>query len=292
MKRIVFSLCLAVLTLSTSCADTYHDALLTYMQKGNAVDKQQYEQMLQPMVAQLFPNDVEGASAAFSEYASSQMINDLTALYEPAFRKHVSEQELHELIATFSDPQFAEIQQKTTNLVQNFNQSEEYQQFAAQLEMAIGDIMAGKKAANMPVPASISMDYIDTFNRYYQVSGTEEIIAQTFASMTTMLEQMLQSSTSNAKQITGDIMSYIQANMKTVLVSIFVKTITQQDLQLLISNTDSDAYRHSIDAVKEVVVNPMQLAVQLIDKMADWMSAHHPQYAAPLKETAKAMKGL
>ena len=87
-------------------------------------------------------------------------------------------------------------------------------------------------------------------------------------------------------------MNYIQANMKTVLVSIFVKTITQQDLQLLISNTDSDAYRHSIDAVKEVVVNPMQLAVQLIDKMADWMSAHHPQYAAPLKETAKAMKGL
>jgi len=292
MKRILFSLCVAVLTLSTCRADSYHETLLAYMQKGNAVDKQQYEQMLQPMITSLFPDDAEGATAAFTEYASTQMMEDIAGLYEPAFRKHVSEAELQQLIAIYSDPKFADIQQKSTALVQNFSQSEEYRQFAAVLEQAVGKIMEGKQAENIPVPASIPGEYIDIFNRYYQVSGTEEIIAQAFASMTTMLEQMLQSTTPNAKQITGNLMSYIQANMKTVLMSIFVKTITQQDLQLLIDNTDSEAYRHSINAVIEVAGNPMQLGIDLMDKMADWMSAHHPKYAPSLKQMVKSMKGL
>ena len=293
MKRILFSLCVAAIGLSSVSADTYNDALLSYMKYGNAVDQQQYEKMLQPIVLQLFPNDVEGATAAFSDYASTRMMADLVELYEPAFRKHVSEEELQQLIATYSDPRFSEIQKRSASLVQNFSQSGEYQQFADLLAGAIGDIMLGKQPQNMPVPDSISPDYLALFNRYYVASGTNKIIEQTFSAMTGMMENaMKKNNVQNAQTIIQNIVAYIQLNMPTVLAALFSKALSADDLQMLINSTDSEAYKHSIDAVAEVVSNPMQLGIDLIDKMSDWMSVHHPTYAAPLQETVKAMKKM
>ena len=154
MKKffLLIAFCFGALSMS---ADSYRDLLTQYMQVGNLVDKGTYSEMLKPLATSAFPNDAQKGMDIVGQYASSQMITDIIDLFEPAFRNHVSESELQQLVTIMQDPRMQEIQAKSVELASNFNQSPDFQAFMQQYQAAMMQIMQGQKPQEIPTPAGV-----------------------------------------------------------------------------------------------------------------------------------------
>ena len=291
MKRI-FTLALMALTLGMGMfADTYRDKLNEYLAAGNVVDKEQYAQMLQPIAQQAFPDDPQQAATFLAEYASSQMLSDVADLFLPAFRKHVSEEELQELINLYADPRLSAIQAKSMTLVNTLTESESFKTFTNSYQQAMMQIIQGQKPQDMVLPANIDQEYAKTFMEYYTASGTDEVLMVSFTSMSGMIKDALQKQgISNADQIVSELISYTQRNLPTAVIPCFYGTLSQEDLQTLIPMTKSPAYEHAMNAVTEAVSNPLQLGVNFMSKMADWLDANYPQSSKQFRKTVNAAK--
>jgi hypothetical protein len=274
-------------------ADNYRDALKSYLQKGNVIDESQYKQMFMPLAQSLYPNEADKVAGIFGEYLSTKLVDDLVDIYMPSFTKHVTEAELAELTEIFSNPRYADITKRSSSVVTNMQQSPEYQKFMGEYQQAMMDIMQGKTPKNIAVPANISEEYIKEFNQYYKGANIDGVVSASFKSMSGMLVNMLkQQGISNAEEIVDKLIVYTDKNMPSVMVAIFHNTLTLQDIQDLSSLTKNTAYQHALQAVAEISSNPMQLGATVISKMADWMQVTHPQYAEPLKKTAKQLQSL
>lgn len=291
MKRFISSLFLAVSLCLPGFADSYRETLSMYLQSSNVADKEQYQQMLQSLGNNLFPESPEQGDAILAEYITTQMPEDMTDMFLPAFRKHVSEEELNELVATLSDPRYSEILQRTTTILNNVNQSVEFQEFVNQYQVALMQILQGQSPANIPVPASISKDYQQTFMQYYYASRADDILMSSFRSMTSMLTDALRKQGyEHPEQTMEELIQYTQRNIPIVLLSSFYKVLTIQDLQTLTQLTETPAYRHAMDAAAEVVSDPLQLGLALLTKMSDWMYLHFPQYSDSVQKLIDQLK--
>ena len=289
MKRLISSVVLAVMLCLPMLADSYHDALVQYMNGSGVVDMSQYTQMLQPMTAQMFPDDPQAAQA-FTEYMTTQIMTDITEIYEPAFRRHVSLQELQELAALYADPKYAGLQQRSMQIVSNMQQTSEYQLFVSQFSEAIQNIMQDKPARNVQIADEVSKEYADAFYQFYRQSGIDEILMRAYRSIFDNLgEQLRQSGISNPQTKVDEIIRYTTQNMPKVLLALFQNALTIDDLHLLTELTGKPAYKHSMEAVAEMASDPMALGIALIRKMAEWMEVHYPKYAAPLNQTLQVL---
>lgn len=286
MKRILSTLLLAAVMCLPTFADSYREALSKYLQTGGMVDAQQYKQLLQPIAESVFPDNIEQGNAILAEYASTQMTEDVTDMFLPAFRNHVSELELNELVATLSDPRFAEIQQRAMAILNDANQSAEFQEFVNQYQMALMLIIQGEKPTDIPVSASIPQNYQKAFMQYYHASKADDIMMSSFRSMTAMLTEALRKEGfEHPEQTVEELIQYTQRNLPNVLVSSFYNVLSIKDLQTLTQVAGTPSYQHAMDAVTEVATDPMQLGIALLTKMADWMYLHFPQYAVPFQQT-------
>lgn len=294
MKRL-FTIAFVALAASLQInADSYHDALAKYIRMGDMIDANQYEQMMNPLVAQLYPNDAAQASAAFSDYISSQMMSDITDLYEPAFRGRVSEADLEELITLYSDPRFADMSKRAMGVVTSFSTTQEYAAFQQQFQAAFLALAKGK---NLPADVSISEDipaeYVDAFMSYYNDTKIDDVLMSSFRSMQGMLSlAMRKDGVAEPEKKIDALLEYVSRNMPKVLISIFYKTFTVEDLRLCSTVTATPAYHRAREATTEVAGNPIEMSISLFGKIADWMDGHHPQYAAPLRNLINDMKQL
>lgn len=287
MKKffLLIAFCFGALSMS---ADSYRDLLTQYMQVGNLVDKGTYSEMLKPLATSAFPNDAQKGMDIVGQYASSQMITDIIDLFEPAFRNHVSESELQQLVTIMQDPRMQEIQAKSVELASNFNQSPDYQAFMQQYQAAMMQIMQGQKPQEIPTPAGVDKEYEELFNTYYTNSRAGEVAMGAFRSMSGMITNALkQQGVANADEIVKNLIQYTERNMSKVLMSHFSKSFTIEDLQTLNRLTSLPAYTHAMDAVVEVSSNPMKLGFDMMDKMADWMNSDYPNEAEALKRSIK-----
>ena len=286
MKRILSTLLLAAVMCLPTFADSYREALSKYLQTGGMVDAKQYKQMLQPIAENIFPDNIEQGNAILAEYASTQMTEDVTDMFLPAFRNHVSELELNELVATLSDPRFAEIQQRAMAILNDANQSAEFQEFVNQYQMALMLIIQGEKPTDIPVDASIPQNYRQTFMQYYHASKADDIMMSSFRSMTAMLTEALRKEGfEHPEQTVEELIQYTQRNLPNVLISSYYNVLSIKDLQTLTQVAGTPSYQHAMDAVTEVATDPMQLGIALLTKMTDWMYLHFPQYAVPFQQT-------
>ena len=289
MKRSFFII-LAIAVLLPLHADSYRDALSRYLKNGETTaSMQQYEQQLNNLLQQAFPEKTDQVMQVLSRYASSQMMDDLTDIYEPAFRKHVSEEELQQLADIYSNPRFKDLQGKMQNALVGLEQSAEYKDFAESISTAISDIVNGFKPKAIKAKG-VTKEYEETFKNYYKASKTGEIINRTFAGIAgPMTMQLRASGVANAEQVVAKLMNYISENIPTVLMQIFHKDVSLSDLQMLIDASYSPAYQHSMDAVAETVANPIVLGAQLISKMSAWVDINAPDYSKSFKSIAKGV---
>ena len=286
MKRLISSVVLAVMLCLPMLADSYHDALVQYMSGSDAVDMSKYSHMLQPMAEKVFPGDKK-AARAFTEYMTTQMILDIVDIYEPSFRKYVSQEELNELINLYSDPKYATLNKRWEQVVSDSQHSTEYQVFVLQLSQGIQEILQDKPAQDLQMADDVSKEYSDVFYQYFSLSGIDEMLRNVYRSVLSDMIQQYDVSNPQAKM--DEVLDYAIRNVPKVLLSMCQNVLTIDDLRLLITLSENPAYRHSQQAIAEGTSNVMAMAVTLIRKMAEWMEVHYPKYAAPLNQTLQVL---
>lgn len=295
MKRFYSLMLLAAVICLPMRADAYRDALKNYLQTSSTVNTEQYIQSFRPLAQSLFPGNVAQGEKIFAEYFEEQLIDDITDLYLPAYRRHVTQADLQELTNILSDPRYGRIQEHAMKIVNSLNQTEEYQQFMTKFQEAATAIVLGDKPQDIKASVSVSGEYARAFNQYYEKSGTKQIVMSSFQSIMDVMENVLISqgtSAGEAKRISREVLRYSERNLPAMLMSLFNKDLTLRDLQDLMQLTDTDAYRHTVEASVEMTSDTMQMGVDILNKMADWMDKRYPQQAAKLRKELESLRSV
>ena len=287
MKRFLSLVCVAIMA-TTMWADAYRDALENYLQFNSNEQKE----VLNAISAQLVADSSSRSAKALAEYMSTQMVTDLADIYEPSFRKYVSIEELQQLKQFYSDPRFAEIAKRSADVISNMAQSGEYMAFLNQFQTAVAAMVAGQGLPqDLPIPEAISESYVLAFKRYYQQARIDEATMASFLNMAPMLTSSLSSAgVTNADEMVANLIAYTQRNMPTVIMTLMIKTVTLDDLQLLNIVTSTPAYQHVTDASIEVAANPMVLVKTLIGKIVSWMETHYPDAVGQFQQIQQALE--
>ena len=291
MKRLFSLLALAAMMCLPMQADSYRDLMSKYLSINDLNNNAQFEQVIDNVAATAFPNDQQAAEC-FSAYLSRQLTADMVEIYEPFFRRHVTEAELKELVDLYNDPKFADIQARAMGIVKNLDKSQEYMTFVGQYSEAIEKIMKDEKPREIQIADEVSREYADAFYAYYRGSGIDEVQMSAFQGIFQNLETQLSSVIANPQAVVKELNAYTSRNMPKILMAIYNKTLTLEDLRLLTSATDLPAYKHTMTAVAESASDPLALGLEVFRGMARWAEQQCPEYAAPLKEMIKTVEGM
>ena len=291
MKRLFSLLALAAMMCLPMQADSYRDLMSKYLSINDLSNNAQFEQVIDNVATTAFPNDQQAAEC-FSAYLSRQLTADMVEIYEPFFRRHVTEAELKELVNLYNDPKFADIQARAMGIVKNLDKSQEYMTFVGQYSEAIEKIMKDEKPREIQIADEVSREYADAFYAYYRGSGIDEVLMSAFQGIFQNLETQLSSVIANPQAVVKELNAYTSRNMPKILMAIYNKTLTLEDLRLLTSATDLPAYKHTMTAVAEAASDPLALGLAVYRGIARWADRNCPEYAAPLKEMIKMVESM
>lgn len=291
MKRLFSLLALAAMMCLPMQADSYRDLMSKYLSINDLSNNAQFEQVIDNVATTAFPNDQQAAEC-FSAYLSRQLTADMVEIYEPFFRRHVTEAELKELVNLYNDPKFADIQARAMGIVKNLDKSQEYMTFVGQYSEAIEKIMKDEKPREIQIADEVSREYADAFYAYYRGSGIDEVLMSAFQGIFQNLETQLSSVIANPQAVVKELNAYTSRNMPKILMAIYNKTLTLEDLRLLTSATDLPAYKHTMTAVAESASDPLALGLAVYRGIARWADRNCPEYAAPLKEMIKMVESM
>lgn len=291
MKRLFSLLALAAMMCLPMQADSYRDLMSKYLSINDLSNNAQFEQVIDNVAATAFPNDQQAAEC-FSAYLSRQLTADMVEIYEPFFRRHVTETELKELVNLYNDPKFADIQTRAMGIVKNLDKSQEYMTFVGQYSEAIEKIMKDEKPREIQIADEVSREYADAFYAYYRGSGIDEVLMSAFQGIFQNLETQLSSVIANPQAVVKELNAYTSRNMPKILMAIYNKTLTLEDLRLLTSATDLPAYKYTMTAVAEAASDPLALGLAVYRGIARWADRNCPEYAAPLKEMIKMVESM
>lgn len=273
-------------------ADAYRDALMNYVNRSQD-DLNRIPQALGSFLQVAFPGDSAKAVQIMTEYVSTQAAEDLADIYEPAFRKYVSLDDLNELENLYSDPHYHGMMQRSAKVLSEVKQSPEYAQFITYFSTAMRKIALGNKPEPLPVNASISEEYRQLFHTYYVESQIGEAMNGAFKPILGMLEQsLIENGSKNAETMVATVASYISDNMETLYLNIFSKTFTQDDLHLLIEASASPAQKHTMEATMETVSDPFGFSASLLTKMSAWLQVHYPAYVESFNRVLEELKRM
>lgn len=292
MKRFFSVLLFVSISTSLVWADAYREALVTYVY-GTQDNIEQVQQSLGIAMQKVFPDNPDKAAQILAEYFSTQGAEDLADIYEPSFRKYVTQDDLNEIIKVYSDPRYVELSQRSTQMMAQLSQSPEFAQFAQQLSAAMQSIVTGVKPEELPVSASVTANYKQLFHRFYEEAQIGETMTETYKSVVEMIESTLANNgVKNAKEIGASVLSYISTNAETLFLNMYSKVFTTDDLNLLIEAAAMPAQKKVTKATQEVVADPFKFASDIITKMSSWLQAHYPAYAEPFKKSLQEIQKL
>ena len=290
-RRIIIFAAAMMLVIMPTYADAYRDALWRYLQNGASMSPQQFQGQLRSVVEKNYPNNQDKALKVLTLYGTTQLQEDLLDIYEPAFRKHVSQQELDLLNEVATYPDYDQLVNRIADALTNFQNSPEYAEFAEMLTVAVDDIANGRKPKDVTIPASIPEDYIAAFRTFYTESKSDQIVTSSFSSARQTLSDLFRSANlPDVESLVNRIMDYMAVNMFAVMTRVFYNVATKDDLLFLTTLAQSPAQQHAKDAEIEILAyNQVLVASKLINKMCTWMDKHAPELAAPFHNVAKAV---
>lgn len=294
MKRVILILAGVLMALMPMRADSYREMLKQYLTYSGDVNSEQMAEQLSQSIVTMLP-DAEKAdfTKAMNEYATQQMWDDMTDIFLPSFKNHVSEADLRAAIKQYDDERFVRLKAKSMELVSNLEKDPNYQQFMGSFQNALMAIMSGQTAQDVAVPASIDATYTQAFARFYRKTGLSDMMSSTYSSYIDMIAKSLASeNVPNAQEIAGSISSYMTRNMETLMLTIFHSAYTTDDMNYMAEMMDTEYGHHCMSAVKELTSNPMALATELIGKMQTWMNNRYPKYGDKLTEILKLFKSM
>ena len=276
MKRSIIILFTAMMPLLSLFADSYHDNFAVFMDSTDAINAKAFAPMFAMQAERRFPDQPQKTDSVVNEYIESQLTSDAIDFFEPFYRKHVSEQELTELITMASDPRHTQLTPKSKEIMRTWNQSALYLGFKNQLEKAVNDIKSNKVPTDLQMPENVSPEYVEVFNRFFEASGISDMVAKMQISALQMLTiQLYLSQEEHADELAERLSDFYQRNTRTVLVSLYSQSFSLDDLAFMTQEVQSDAFQHSSEAYKEAA-GSWGVGIRLSKYFLKWLYANYP----------------
>ena len=276
MKRSIIILFTAMMPLLSLLADSYHDTFAVFMDSTDAINTKSFAPVFAMQAEHRFPGQPQKIDSVVNEYIESQLTSDAIDFFEPFYRKHVSEQELTELITMASDPRHTQLTQKSKEIMRTWNQSALYLGFKNQLEKAVNDIKSNKVPTDLQMPENVSPEYVETFNRFYEASGISDMVAKMQISALQILEiQLYIRGEEHADELAERLSDFYQRNTRTVLVSLYSQSFSLDDLAFMTQEVQADAFQHSSEAYKEAA-GSWGVGIRLSKYFLKWLYANYP----------------
>ena len=274
MKRSIIILFTAMMPLLSLFADSYHDTFVVYMNSTDAINPESFAPAFAMQAFLRFPDQPQKTDSVVNEYIESQLTSDAIDFFEPFYRKHVSEQELTELITMASDSRHVQLTQKSKEIMRTWNQSALYLGFKNQMKKAVEDIKNNRTPADLPMPENVSSEYVEAFNRFFEASDIMDAKMK-ISALQMLTTQLTMSGVENTLGIVESLTGFYQRNFRTVLLSLYSQSFTLDDLTFMTQEVQSNAYQHSYEAMKEAA-GSWGLGVGLSKYFLKWLYANYP----------------
>ena len=274
MKRSLILLFTAMMPLLSLFADSYHDTFVVYMNSTDAINPESFAPAFAMQAFLRFPDQPQKTDSVVNEYIESQLTSDAIDFFEPFYRKHVSEQELTELITMASDSRHVQLTQKSKEIMRTWNQSALYLGFKNQMKKAVEDIKNNRTPADLPMPENVSSEYVEAFNRFFEASDIMDAKMK-ISALQMLTTQLTMSGVENTLGIVESLTGFYQRNFRTVLLSLYSQSFTLDDLTFMTQEVQSNAYQHSYEAMKEAA-GSWGLGVGLSKYFLKWLYANYP----------------
>lgn len=294
MKRILVMVMVVLVALTGLRAESYRDLLKAYLNYSGELNEMNMQEQLADALTRVVPaENATEVAGVVSEYATTQMVEDLVDVMQPYFEKHVSDADLKEMIKTYQDERYQQLHKQAQQLLGNLQNDKEYLRFMEKFQQDMGDIVQGNAVEDLKVPASINEAYQKAFKQYYVQSGVGEILDNSFNAVTGMVRQeLVNQGIPDAEKRAEETGAYLIRNMEKLTMVIFSRVYSADDLNYMTQMADTEAGRHCMKAAKDMTGNPFALIGSMMQKMSTWLDAHHPEYGEKMQQVLQILKGF
>ena len=246
MKKIIFTIMLAVSASLTASAQTFNEF---------------FDEVVSNNVSTSFISKFMDQTAMFGKdenakrYFKEQMLSDIKDIIRPYYESTMSTDDIKEMYEAYKRP---EIKEANEHILASMSSSLN-EDLTKELAGKAMSLVMGGKMEDIELKQGISNKYAKLCKEFCEASGTN-----------TMLDAVYQSMPIDNKAMLNTIMDYIKSNIPTILANKFYGNVTTDDLKALQKLSKTSAYKHFNEGTTKFMSNLGPFAKELIERMDAW----------------------
>lgn len=195
-----------------------------------------------------------------NKYMQEQMFDDMASVIQGHLEKHVSYENLKNYVKVIESERCQEINRRML-IVSETTQEE-----------IMPNIIAIAQGLEPPIiiPTECSDTYRNTFDLYYNKSGSDQLMNQLTTSISVLIQK--EKNTEQINSILIPMMEYIKKNFKTAMLNGCIKEgIIEEDMRYFIENTELPAYKGIMTATQEMLSDIELFGKKIVTGFTTWL---------------------
>lgn len=281
MKRLLVT-AVAMVTLGAGSmrADAYRDSLATFIELSKA-------QLFSVMFASANQKQMQehwgSVAHAYNTFVQSKdYFNMLVDVYEPECRRHLSQDELNELLAWYRKSLLTTYPKTMRSFLLNLSTdiNSDYRKFLTdnikRTEKAVSNAKKGKPTKIVPyrIPEPFRVEGA----RFLQLTGASAMSRVMRDQLTPTIRQLVPSVSNEDMQL-PEVQSYVDELVAEAQLAMLYKTTPIGDVQYTNNGFESAAYAHYKDAMESTARCGMLVSAQEMAAFANWLKRYSPALA-------------
>lgn len=271
MKKLLFMLLTVMSCTICTGQESYEQALKEYLSlngtSSQMIDSNKIKSLLEEVNKQLLNDkDLPKSDELIEEYAASQMEKDMMSnVLIPMFKESVSEQDLKELVTMMNSKEGKQWKDNSEKAISAWGLN---------LGMSAMSIMLSDdddETNNGLTPnKDCTKSYQELFNQYYEDSQIEQLMNTMLPSMIPQAMKKLPSN-EKVKKMFDKYRTYVQKNMKTLMLNCMFGTMTEGDLKFGINMFKKASYQNFIKAASKSISNIQEYGLAILNCYTTWL---------------------
>ena len=271
MKKLLFMLLTVMSCTICTGQESYEQVLKEYLSlngtSSQMIDSNKIKSLLEEVNKQLLNDkDLPKSDELIEEYAASQMEKDMMSnVLIPMFKESVSEQDLKELVTMMNSKEGKQWKDNSEKAISAWGLS---------LGMSAMSIMLSDdddETNNGLIPnKDCTKSYQELFNQYYEDSQIEQLMNTMLPSMIPQAMKKLPSN-EKVKKMFDKYQTYIQKNMKTLMLNCMFGTMTEGDLKFGINMFKKASYQNFIKTASKSISNIQEYGLAILNCYTTWL---------------------
>lgn len=262
--RITITLLLMVFAMTVSAQDAYREAVRKYMDLSPSKqfsNEDKTEALLKVYNMQALANYSEKTSETLAKrYLATQWKEDMTDMMVNIYKGHVSLEELQEMTAIIDNELGRSFLAHSGTAAAQMN---------AEMTGIVMKLLMGGKDVKEMEPVSYDeqypSDYLEAFDRYYEVSTMEDLIG----GIVNMLQKAPKDKDSRRIE---QMLTYLKDNLKAMVLHCYYPLVTIEELHLGTRLGQTEGWKHQLEAAKSRLNDAGLSMSNPIDYYVQWLA--------------------